>query len=133
MTESMPFETFAAWLRAFPDDESCACYATTPDGSDPDSWMHCPQSACSRPDHDHRPPLPDNRKAVVIETLRFMASGWVTGDENWQYLGDKADELERTEPDDWWCCPLCEETECDSGCPLAPLRQQYADGAHDAH
>jgi hypothetical protein len=53
--EPYPYDTFEAWLRAFPDENTwtCCCYATTPDGSDPDTWMHCPKSACGRPDHAH--------------------------------------------------------------------------------
>jgi hypothetical protein len=63
--------------------------------------------------------------------LRFLANGWVgTSDpeapardiENAQYLLTAADELENTPPGDWWTCPVCQEVECDDGCPARSMR-----------
>jgi hypothetical protein len=38
-------------------------------------------------------------------------------------LRDIAEQVDRLERDEV-CCPLCEEVDCDEGCPLTPLRAQ---------
>jgi hypothetical protein len=66
--------------------------------------------------------------------LRFLANGWVGTidpdsleyDENARYLLDAADELENTPPDEWVCCPICQEVVCDDGCPACPMRPGHA-------
>lgn len=64
----------------------------------------------------------DERIKTTVDTLRFLAGGWVEGEDNQKWLAETADTIERTGPDDWWACPLCEEATCDTGCPLAPIR-----------
>lgn len=63
--------------------------------------------------------------AAIVATLRQMA--WVERDTS--YLSDSADEVEQwAKVYDYQdslsnaCCPLCQEMECDSSCPLASLR-----------
>lgn len=65
----------------------------------------------------------DARRSLVVETLRFLASGWVGnhegGEDDQKWLRETADEIEQSGPEDWICCPLCAEVICDEGCPLA--------------
>jgi hypothetical protein len=35
-----------------------------------------------------------------------------------------ANKVEQLDPDDDLCCPVCEEVECDGGCPLESVRAQ---------
>jgi hypothetical protein len=37
-------------------------------------------------------------------------------------LIELATQVEQQQLADMWSCPVCEETECDTGCPLEPLR-----------
>lgn len=74
-------------------------------------------------------------RVTIAATLRFLASGWIrnaddpSSEDDRRWLRETADQIEHTTPEDWWCCPLCEETRCDEGCPLAPLRaKEYAKG-----
>ena len=72
------------------------------------------------------------RIAAVVETLRFCADGWVNdadidGGDNQRWLRKTADEIETTDPAAWWCCPLCQEVECDDNCPLLPVRRDVPD------
>lgn len=70
---------------------------------------------------------PHVRIGLVIETLRFLADGWVGDvvnpeDSDRKWLRGVAEQLALDpDPSNWGCCPLCEETICDSGCPLATL------------
>ena len=41
-------------------------------------------------------------------------------------LLEVATAVERLSEDDI-CCPACEEVTCDDGCPLAPVRNRWAD------
>lgn len=67
-------------------------------------------------------PRETERIATVVTTLRFLASGWVAGEDDQKWLAETADHIEQTTPDDWWTCPLCEESVCDDHCPLAAVR-----------
>lgn len=72
-------------------------------------------------------------RAAVAATLRTVA-GWgqlacVTDDDEYRGVNVGRDELyelarrvEHERVDDWWSCPICQEVECDNGCPLEPLR-----------
>lgn len=70
---------------------------------------------------------PHVRVGLVIETLRFLADGWVgdvtnPDDSDRKWLRAVAEQLALApDPSTWGCCPLCEETVCDTGCPLATL------------
>jgi hypothetical protein len=64
------------------------------------------------------------RKATV-DTLRTIAC-WLTEDDE-RMLRRVAEAVEHQPPADWLSCPVCEEIECDGGCPLGPLRK-VADG-----
>jgi hypothetical protein len=58
--------------------------------------------------------------ATVAATLRQIAHWGVARphtDDEWTGL---ALQVEGIEPG--WCCPLCQEIECDDDCPLAPLQ-----------
>ncbi len=78
--------------------------------------------------------VPDERAAIVAETLRFLAGGWISGDEdheNSTALVETAANIEHAAKWPWsesGCCPLCEEVACDTGCPLAPLRRGVTEG-----
>jgi hypothetical protein len=73
--------------------------------------------------------LTDCRR-IVAATLR-KAAEWSQGmaDESpygvsGSWLRAAADEVERGS--DEMCCALCQETICDSNCPLAEVRRAYA-------
>lgn len=59
----------------------------------------------------------------IANTLRFLAGGWVSGEDNQRWLADTANALQHNDPAEWICCPLCAEAVCDEGCPCAPLRE----------
>lgn len=65
-------------------------------------------------------------RAPIVQTLRFLAGGWIrddAGHDNQQWLTDVADQIERDpDPANWDCCPICEEVTCDNGCPLSEVR-----------
>lgn len=73
-------------------------------------------------------------RRAVAATLRTVA-GWgqlscVTDAGEFRGVNVKtsemyelADAVENAPTDDWWSCPLCQESECDEGCPLEPLRK----------
>lgn len=59
---------------------------------------------------------------VVSATLRKV-SQWVINEHLATALRETADDIDAVT--DWsevWCCPVCEETTCDSDCPLSSLR-----------
>lgn len=66
---------------------------------------------------------PDDAQAVVVATMRFLAGGWVHGEDDQRWLSDTADQIELSGPEHWDCCPLCAETICDGDCPLAAVRR----------
>lgn len=77
---------------------------------------------------DPAPVLVGNeRVAAIVATLRQVA-GW--GDVPPEELVELADVVERQdwaaprddEGLDGLCCPMCQEVECDAGCPLEPER-----------
>lgn len=77
---------------------------------------------------------PDDLRTIAT-TLRFVASWLVPPtdeqDERGHYdqvghLVRAAETLETGDPSGLdACCPLCEETECDEGCPVEPHRRAY--------
>lgn len=75
------------------------------------------------PDPDPTPTgvvQPPERAKVVAETIRFLSwafSPHIADFDAW------ATEIEAHDYSDSWCCPLCQEMECDPGCPLAILRR----------
>lgn len=63
-------------------------------------------------------------RTATAATLRQVA-GWVSDDSLRDSIYDAAELVERSGPEDWDCCPVCEEVECDDGCPLEPIRLDY--------
>jgi hypothetical protein len=61
--------------------------------------------------------------ATVAATLRTAAE-WFSGDDR-DTLREVADQVERDWDD---ICPVCEEVDCDEGCPLEDLRGAVARG-----
>lgn len=61
----------------------------------------------------------------IASMLRFLAGGWVSGEDNQRWLVDTARAIERTDPAEWICCPLCAETICDEDCPCEELRVHF--------
>lgn len=76
------------------------------------------------------------RVASIVETLRYVAGSMSVDAEDGEqrerdlsyqaWLIETADRIDSTSPDDWWCCPVCEEAVCDSHCPLAPVRRRQS-------
>lgn len=60
--------------------------------------------------------------ALVVKALRFLAEGWISGEDDRRWLVEVADMAERTPPREWWVCPLCAEVACDDGCPFESVR-----------
>jgi len=56
---------------------------------------------------------------AIAETLHTIAD---QGDISAAELHIIANQVATTDVADWWTCPLCEETVCDGGCPLAAIR-----------
>lgn len=73
----------------------------------------------------------DSRVQAVIATLAYVADlEFAKGNESASAEYRKViEDISSGSPDDWWSCPLCEETECDDGCALAPIRAE-ADASH---
>jgi hypothetical protein len=65
-------------------------------------------------------------RTAVVETLRYARVYWVPEDARaLTFVEDlaSAEELTRSwDMEPGWCCPFCEEVECDSDCPLAGVR-----------
>jgi hypothetical protein len=62
--------------------------------------------------------------ATVIATLRYAAE-WLNDDDR-NLLSETADQVAAEDPREALCCPVCEEVECDEGCPLAGVRRAVA-------
>lgn len=62
--------------------------------------------------------------AVVMATLRQLA-GWCDDDRSPAALAELATVLETEDWADCPCCPMCQEVDCDDGCPLAYVRAGY--------
>ncbi len=66
--------------------------------------------------------LSDAIRAAVAATLR-QSAGWLVDDINLRdTFYEVANTVATTTPDQWDCCPLCDEMTCDEGCALEPLR-----------
>jgi len=64
------------------------------------------------------------RANVVVDTLRFLAQGWIASEEDREWCLDAADQIEGYDFEEGgWVCPLCQEVVCDAGCPLESLRE----------
>ena len=64
-------------------------------------------------------------QVAVVRTLRYAALLTPAPDGERNLLLETADAVERvTDWNDCPCCPLCEESTCDTNCALAPLRAQ---------
>lgn len=81
----------------------------------------------------HPPPGPDPRcppldlapvvVKAVIDTLRHI-QGFPGGAPDPQMLNEIVEAVEASpDPADWLCCPFCEETVCDSGCPFVAFSE----------
>lgn len=58
---------------------------------------------------------------TVVSTLRFLAGGgWVESRSDQEWFIEVADDIERGNLEG--TCPLCQEVECDEGCPVSPHR-----------
>lgn len=63
------------------------------------------------------------RRQAIVETLRSV--GWVGVNDGDPWMYETADVIEQGSPEDWDCCPLCEEVTCDDGCPVKPIRRAH--------
>ena len=61
----------------------------------------------------------DPIRLAVARTLREVAQGWSSWDP--EELQSVADQVERDDGE-WLGCPVCEEAQCDDGCPLEACR-----------
>lgn len=71
---------------------------------------------------------PCDPRPIVAATLRTVAEWGLSFEEGLarDELRDIADQVALVEPGDM-CCPVCEEVECDEGCPLAEYRAGVTD------
>lgn len=60
---------------------------------------------------------------IVAATLR-TTSGWIKDEGDRILLIEAASAVAYSDLS--WCCPMCEEVTCDSGCPLAEARAAIA-------
>lgn len=76
--------------------------------------------------------LASNPRPTIAATLRQVAS-WgssilisrAVNDLDETELRRLADEVENGDASEWICCPLCEEIDCDGGCPLHDFRAAF--------
>lgn len=70
-------------------------------------------------------------RTAVVEALRYVRVNWISdtyliNDSGGRQIAEdlaSAEELTRLwDMEPGWCCPFCEEVECDSDCPLARVR-----------
>ena len=74
------------------------------------------------------PPALDPVIVATANTFRYLAE-WFGTEEQRAELHKMAEAVEAATPECDYSCPVCEETTCDEGCPLAPVRNRwYADG-----
>lgn len=66
---------------------------------------------------------------IVAATLRQLAA-WSDEDRTADELYQLANEVEAHDFTDSWCCPMCQEVECDDDCPLAALRASAGKDGH---
>lgn len=64
---------------------------------------------------------------IVAKTLRQLAE-WDHEDRSPRSLAELAQVVETEDWPDALCCPMCQEVECDTGCPLEDVRSR-AEGA----
>lgn len=64
--------------------------------------------------------------AATAATFRYLA-GWFGTEEQRAELYGMAEAVEALTPENDMSCPVCEETTCDDGCPLAPVRNRRAE------
>lgn len=80
---------------------------------------------------------PQFRACVNLAVLRTVAETYHTlaeqgvmpepyGDESRAEMHGLAERILAGDLDCWWTCPICEELECDGGCPLSPVREAFA-------
>lgn len=64
------------------------------------------------------------RRAVVatFHTIAEWGSVGVDGSVSRDDMREIAAQVETGKVEDWGMCPVCQEAECDDGCPLQPLR-----------
>jgi hypothetical protein len=69
-------------------------------------------------------------RTAVADALRYARVNWTRNEpcaEVRTLIEDLASAEEATRswtPEPGWCCPFCEEVECDSDCPLARVREE---------
>lgn len=70
--------------------------------------------------------ISDVEKAAILRTVALtlqQIAGWGdAGPDNEQGWLDLAREVEQLVPG--YCCPMCQEVECDAGCPLETVRAE---------
>ena len=60
-------------------------------------------------------------RTAVADTLRTVAEWGPTSPEELRAVAEQVDSMAIR---DGWCCPVCQEVDCDEGCPLASVRSQ---------
>lgn len=63
---------------------------------------------------------------VIARTLRQLAE-WGDYDLQPAALLELATVVEVEDYEESWCCPMCQEVECDTGCPLEEVRRGRLD------
>ena len=71
--------------------------------------------------------LPEGQQLIIDttgKTLRQVAE-WGHRRVERAVLIDIAGEIEAADIENWICCPMCEEMDCDDDCALRPIRVTY--------
>jgi hypothetical protein len=67
----------------------------------------------------------DDQAALIVSTVERTlrtAAMWLESDKDSEMLIETAN-MVKAQGADELCCPVCEEIECDGGCPLETLRK----------
>jgi hypothetical protein len=104
------------------------CYLVADDGGklvgNFTSTEAVPEPVAWPDDPSDQVPALDPVIAATIAAFRFAAeAAYCAEDRAW--MSRTAGAVEVLTEDNDMCCPVCEETTCDDGCPLAPVRNRW--------
>lgn len=91
-----------------------------------------PEPAVADDEPEDQVPALDPVIVATANTFRYLAE-WFGTKQQRAELYKMAEAVEAMTPDCDFSCPVCEETTCDEGCPLAPVRNRWYLAALNAH
>ena len=65
----------------------------------------------------------ERTRGAVVATLRYARVYW-DGSELPDMMAEAEAQVRGWDMAPGWCCPFCEEIQCDDDCPLATLRRE---------